>query len=54
MRNQHTGGSQAVCPLATKQGVQIDVLLKGKEHRQDGRHQNHIQKEPGQNFGKQG
>jgi hypothetical protein len=51
MRNQPASGSQAVGPLATKQGMQIDVLLKNKEYRQDCHHKNHIQKEPGQNLG---
>ena len=51
MGNQPAGGSQAVGPLTTEQGMQIDVLLKDKECHQDGRHQNHIQKEPGQDLG---
>jgi hypothetical protein len=54
MRNQHTGGSQTVGSFATEQGVQVDVLLKYKENRQDGCHQNHVQKKPRQDFGEQG
>jgi hypothetical protein len=52
MCNQHSGGPQAVRALPSKKRLQVDALLKDEKYHQRGRHDHHIQKEPGEDFGK--